>query len=236
MLPVKALVSLLAATLLLGPHFLQAGAVIREDGAIYLEDVLSKPVKLATTADTPIYYKIDLGRYLGVLKKGQLVELQAVSDGAYRVRGQAQQGQVVGWVDPKFLNPLKKDFLENLKQNAVRLEEVRALIAKNEVAINMTPEEVIQSLGKPPKKTSRLDAKGREEVWEFVRYERVPQETTGYDRYGNLFTSTIYVKVPAGKLSVSFANNLVTALEQTEGTLDRAARVKIVSAPFSIVY
>ena len=212
-----------------------SGAVVREEGAIYLEDLLPKPVRLAVIADAPIHYKIDLERYLGTLKKGQVVDLQAVGDGAYRVRGVAQQGQVAGWVDPKFLNPLKKDFLENLKQNAARRDEVNALIAKNEVAINMTPEEVMRSLGKPAKKSSHLDAKGREETWEFVKYERVPKETYGRDQAGNLVKSIIYVKVPVGKLAVSFADNLVASLEQTEGTLDRAAQVKIIPAPYAVV-
>ena len=212
-----------------------SGAVVREEGAIYLEDLLPKPVRLAVIADAPIHYKIDLERYLGTLKKGQIVELQAVADLAYRVRGVAQQGQVAGWVDPKFLNPLKKDFLENLKQNAARRDEVNALIAKNEVAINMTPEEVMRSLGKPAKKSSHLDAKGREETWEFVKYERVPKETYGHDQAGNLVKTVVYVKVPVGKLAVSFADNLVSSLEQTEGTLDRAAQVKIIPAPFVVV-
>ena len=213
----------------------KSGAVVREEGAIYLEDLLPKPARLAVIADAPIHYKIDLGRYLGTLKKGQLVELQAVSDGAYRIRGVAQQGQVAGWVEPKYLNPLKKDFLENLRQNAARRDEVNALIARNEVAINMTPEEVMQSLGKPAKKTSHLDAKGREEMWEFVKYERVPKEVVGQDQAGNLVKSVVYVKVPTGKLAVSFSDNLVTSLEQTEGTLDRAAQVKIIPAPFVVV-
>lgn len=230
---VKTLPLCLAALLLcVSTQAAPSGAVVREEGAIYLEDLLPKPVKLATLADTPIHYKIDLGRYLGTLQKGQIVELQAVSDGAYRVRGQAQQGQVAGWVEPKFLNPLKKDFLDNLKQNAARRDEVQALIAKNEVAINMTPEEVMQSLGKPAKKTARLDAKGREETWEFVKYDRVPQEAVGRDPAGNLVKTVIYVKVPSGKLAINFANNLVSSLEQTEGTLDRAAQVKIIPAPF----
>lgn len=223
---------LLAAT----DHAASSGAVIREDGAIYLEDLLMKPARLATVADAPIYYHIDLGRYLGTLKKGQVIELQAVSDTAYRVRGLAQQGQVAGWVEPKFLNPLKKDFLENLKQNAARRNEVLALIAKREVAINMTPEEVMQALGKPAKKTSRLDAKGREDVWEFVRFEQVPQEVIGRDQFGNIVKSVTYVKVPVGKLAVTFANNLVSALEQSEGSLEKAAAVTIIPAPFVVSY
>ena len=54
----------------------------------------------------------------------------------------AQQGQVAGWVEAKDLSPLKKEFLASLKQNAERRDAVQALIAKKEVAINMTPDEV----------------------------------------------------------------------------------------------
>ena len=212
-----------------------SGAVVREEGAIYLEDLLPKAVRLAVVAEAPIHYSIDLGRYLGTLKKGQLVELQAVSDGAYRVRGMAQQGQVAGWVDPKFLNPLKKDFLENIKKNAARRDEVNALIAKNEVAINMTPEEVLRAVGKPSKKTSHLDAQNREDVWEFVKYESVPKETVTRDELGNLVKTVVYVRVPVGKLAVSFSNNLVSSLDQTKGTLDRALQVKIIPAPNVVV-
>jgi hypothetical protein len=235
---VKALLSLVLAFLICAAAHGAgtSGAVIREEGAIYLEDLLVKPARLATIGDAPIYYHNDFARYLGTLRKGQIVELQAVTDKAYRVRGVAQQGQVAGWVDPKYLNPLKKDFLDNLKQNAARLEQVKALIAKNEVAINMTVEEVQQALGKPTKKTSRLDASGREDVWEFIRYERVPQETVGRDQNGNLISNIIYIKVPTGKLAITFANNLVTTLEQTEGSLEKGAQAKIIPAPFNVTY
>jgi hypothetical protein len=233
---VKALNFLPLLCALLLPLSGQGAAVIREEGAIYLEDLLAKPVKLATIEDAPCFWKIDRQKFLGTLRKGQLVEVQAVSEGAYRVRGQAQQGQVLGWVEPKYLSPLKPEFLENLKQNAARLAEVEALIARNEVAVNMTPEEVTRALGKPSKKTSRLDAAGREEVWEFVRFERVPQEVTSFDKYGRLVTNFIYVKVPAGRLSVTFRNNLTASLEQSEGTLLRDARVRIVSVPFQLFY
>jgi hypothetical protein len=213
-----------------------SGAVIREPGVIYLEDLLQKPVYLFTSAETPIYYQSDLGRYLGVMKKGQRVELQAVGDGVYRVRGMAQQGQVAGWVEPATLTPLKPQFLSALKQNATRRDEVNELIARNEVAINMTAQEVLTSLGKPAKTTSRLDAQGREEIWEFVRFDRVPQTMTAYDAGGRLVSRTVYVKVPAGKLAVIFTNDLVSALEQSEGTLSKEARPKIVAAPFTVVY
>lgn len=215
-----------------------SGAVIREPGAIYLEEVVPRPVRVTVQADAPIYYHAGMDRFLGVLRKGQQVELQAIGpdERAFRVRGMAQQGQVAGWVDPKYLAPLKREFLEGVKQNAARQEEVRALIAKNEVAINMTPEEVVLALGKPGRKTSRLDAKGRQDVWEFVRYEKVPQQVQGYDQFGRLVVNTYYVKVPAGKVSVVFEKNLVVSMEQTEGSLERDARAKIVTAPLVVAF
>ncbi len=231
----KALVFLLCA-LVSAARAAPSGAVIREEGAIYLEDLLPRAVKIKTLAAAPIFYTIGMQRYLGTLKPGQVVELQAIGEGAYRVRGAAQQGQVAGWVDPQFLTTLKPEFVESVRQNAARKAEVDALIAKNEVAINMTPDEVMRSLGRPAKKSSRLDAEGREETWEFVRYERVPQSIMGRDFYGRLVSSVIYVKVPAGKLAVTFQKNLVAALEQSEGTLDRDARVRLVPAPFAVVF
>ncbi len=210
-----------------------AHALPREEGAVYLEDVLEKPLRLAVLADISIFYDKTLGRYLGTLRRGQTVEVQAVSDDAYRVRGRAQQGQVAGWVEPSGLTPLNKDFLKNLQQASDRKAQVDALIAANEVAIHMTGNEVIASLGKPQKKSSRLDEKGRSEIWEYVRYERVPRQVTGYDKFGRAYNEIVYVKVPAGRLAVILENGLVSALEQSEGSL-RDARAKIVAEPFVV--
>ncbi len=222
---------LVALALIALPCASQAGAVIREPGAIYLEDFSAHPIRIPVRQDSPIYYQSDLGRYLGTLAKGQVVELQAVSDNAYRVRGVAQQGQVAGWVLPAALAPLKQEFLANLRQNAARRDEVAALIARNEVAVNMTPDEVVAALGKPSHKSTRLDAASRQEVWEFVKFERVPQTTTGYDRFGRLVSSVVYVSVPSGKISVSFADNLVASVEESEGNLAKDAHVKLIPAP-----
>ena len=67
---------------------------------------------------------------------------------------------------------LKQEFLDSLKQNAERRAQVEALIAHNEVAVNMTPDEVTASLGKPTRKSSRMDSTGQQEVWDFIKYAR----------------------------------------------------------------
>jgi hypothetical protein len=212
-----------------------APPILREPGATYLDDFGVKSTKLAVLSDATVYSLLTQGRYLGVIGKGRTVDLLAVSEKGLRIRGMAQQGQVSGWVDAASLTPLKPEFLESLRANAKRKVEVDALIAKNEVGLNMTYDEVAASLGKAQKKTSKLDAGGRKEVWEFIRYTRVPQETTGYDREGHLVRSTVWVKVPAGKLSVTFDNGLVSALEQTEGTTEVPPPVRVIPAPVIVI-
>ena len=208
----------------------------REEGAVYLEDLAVKPVKLVTIGEAGVLSKPADGRFLGTIRKGAQVELLAVRDDSFRVRGQAQQGGVVGWVDMKAIQPVKAEFLDSLRQNAKRKAEVDALVERGEVALNMTPEEVTASLGKAQKKNSKLDATGRKDIWEFVRYARVPQETTGYDRAGRLVRNVIYVKIPSGKLVVTFDNNLVSGLEQTEGNTDVQAPIRLIPAPIAVVY
>lgn len=212
-----------------------ASALPREAGAIYLEDLDVKPVKLSVIAEAPVQSQLVDGRFLGVLRRGSAAEVLAISDTHLRVRGTAQQGGVAGWVPMASMTPMRPEFVESVKKNAARKAEVEALIAKGEAALNMTHDEVTAALGKPQKKTSKLDAKGRQEVWEFIRYTRVPQETPGIDAAtGRPVTNVIYVKVPSGKLTVTFENNLVSALEQSEGA-DVNAPVRLVSAPVMVV-
>ena len=206
-------------------------SVFREPGAAYLADVFNKPLKLKVLKPAPIYFDAPMTRTLGVLAAGQQVEVQAVLDDTFRVIGKARQGQVSGWLSASFLEPLDVDFVTKVKAAALRKNQIDALIAKGEVAIGMTTDEVTNSLGKPPKTRQRQDASGLAEVWEYIRYQRVPQQTTGYDASGNLITATVYVKVPSGKLSVSFQDNLVTTVEQSEGTLVPGNQITIVAPP-----
>ena len=228
-------VAILAISALFVLSTFAAPPILREPGATYVGDFGVNTVRLFVLSDATVYSLINQGRYLGVIAKGRTVELIAVSEKGLRVRGNAQQGQVSGWVDAATVTPLKPEFIESLRANAKRKVEVDALIAKNEVGLNMTLEEVTASLGKAQKKTSKLNAGGRNDVWEFVRYTRVPQETTGYDREGHLTRSVVWVKVPSGKLIVTFENNLVSALEQSEGTTEVQAPVRIIPAPILVV-
>lgn len=214
------------------PAALAAAPIIREAGAIYLSDFDAKPLKLALREPAPAYFDFAGTRYVGTLRFPQVVEVQAVSKGPYRVRGQAQQGQVLGWVDPKKLAPLDPDFLAALEKSEARRQTVTALIAKNEVGLGMTPDEVELSIGKPQKRNRRSSqGQDAQETWEYVKYANVPQNTliTGPDGGSNIVTT--YVKTAIGRLAVTFKNGMVESLDQTEGTTFDDVRSSVVVPP-----
>lgn len=208
--------------------------LLREDGATYLEDIMERLPRVKITGAAPIYYDIGMRRVLGEMVPNQAVELQAVSDGAFRIRGRARHGQVAGWVRPEALVLPGNSFLEDVRKAAERKRQVDALIAANEAAVGMTQDEVKQSLGRPEKKTSRMDANSRQELWEYIRYERVPQYFTRYDRFGQPYNDTVYVKMPTGRLSVSFKDQIVESVEQTEGEILPGGRARIVTRPLMV--
>ena len=69
-LPVKALI---AALVMLPALAFAASNLPREEGAVYLEDLAIKPVKLVTVADSEVSSKPIDGRFLGVIRRGSAV-------------------------------------------------------------------------------------------------------------------------------------------------------------------
>ena len=216
----------------------RAAGLPRERGAYYLEDFLDQPYRLKVLGAGPISFNADQARYLGTLRAGQLVELQAVSEnGALcRVRGLASQGQVAGWIAARYLSPIDPAFVDGMRRSLARRDRVNALVAANEVALGMTSAEVTASLGAPPKRSTRTDAGGVTERWEYVRYVVVPRVVTGLDPFGRYVTNTIYERVPAGSYAGGFTNEGVSAAEKHAGTLAGAGQAKIVPPPVNLRY
>jgi hypothetical protein len=233
-----------------------SGPIVREAGAIYLSDFDLEPLKLALREPAPCYFEMSAKRYAGTLRFPQAVKLDAVApNGMLRVRGNAKQGGVAAWVDPAYLEPLPTDFVANLQRAEERRRQVEELIARNEVAIGMTPDEVARSLGKPQKRSSRTSRDGSSQVFEYIRYKLIPQTVyspsyvesiTGVrpDPRARLETvvvrggygynaSTVYVKVPVGTITVSFTEGIVESIEESEGTLV-GANASIVVPPVNL--
>lgn len=235
------LLGLATGSLRADPFWDRKSKLQREEGTTYLEDFLPRGQKLLVPVaeGTNLYYKTDLQRYLGTMK-AQRVEVVAIfgEGAAFRVRGKAQQGDVVGWVAPEALSDMPEKLVADLIKAGQRFTAVEALIEQKAVAIGMTDAEVERSLGRPEKMSSRVSGKeGASASWEYITYETVPRQVTGYDRLGRLVTQTQYVKVPSGNLTVMFKDGIVDEIERTEGVDERdAGSVRIVTPPIVLRY
>jgi hypothetical protein len=225
---------LVPVLLLVGAEALCAAPIIREPGAIYLSDFDAPPMRLKVLGPAPAYFDFNGARYVGALRVPQSVEVQAISDRAYRVKGIAQQGQILGWVDPKYLEPIPAEVLATLRKSEERRQTVEALIAKNEVAIGMTPAEVSRSIGKPQKTTRRSSKDSAEQVWEYVKYATIPQQTNVVGPNGAVTIATTYVQTPVGRLTVKFKDNVVESLDQSEGTILTGNTTTIIAPPIVV--
>jgi len=230
-----ALLGALALTALPTTSHARSGSNLsREPGAIYLEDFLDQRVELLAIEQVPIYATAQRQRALGTLKKGGKVEITAMTDKQYQIRGAALHGQVKGWVLPSALASLDKDFVANLRALYERQKIVEELIAEHQIALGMNIAEVVASMGKPSRKSSKLDKSGRNDIYDYVTYKRVPRYRTGHDRFGNVVQQVYYIKVESGKLTVSFKNEIVETIEETEGNPLGSGGVRIVPFPIEL--
>jgi hypothetical protein len=202
-----------------------------EPGTITVEGLLPKPVVVKIPAEATIYYNADFQRPLGTMAPGTIVTLVALGDTAYRVRGRARHGDVSGWLKPTDVIHPDPNLHANLKKVYDRQIQVQDLIAKKEVALGMTQDEVGLSLGKPTRTSSKLSAQGRDDTYEYAIFERVPQTVTGRDAIGNIVQSIIYVKVETGTLSIHFKNAIVDSIEEKLGHPLGNGGIKIVVPP-----
>ena len=246
------------ALFLAGVAVATAGPIVREPGVVYLSDFHERLPRYQLTGPAPCFFEATMQRYAGTLRFPQAVQLDAISsDGLLRVRGNAKQGGVAAWIEPRYLAGLPENYLEIAVRAEQRRREVEDLIARKEVAVGMTLEEVSRSLGKPEKRTSRTGREGSTQTYEYVKYKLIPQTVytpsyvqslTGYrpdprtklervvvrGGYG-YDASTVYLKVPVGTTTVGFVNGLVETVEESEGTLT-GANASIVVPPVDLVW
>jgi len=212
--------------------------LVREKGATYVRDVLDEKdrIQIKVLRPTNVYLTKDARNVVDVLRAGRPVDLEAFTRFAYRVRGMGTQGMVVGWVNPRDLEAPPPGMLDNLRKMVERREQVDKLIAAKQVALGMTTDEVAESRGRPTKRSHRLTAEGRTDVWEYIEYENIPQYDYIRDPYtGALFKRfSHYVQIEKGKITVDFQDGVVTALSGMED-LRRKRDLAIVPAPLNIV-
>lgn len=189
----------------------------KEDGAIYLEEIMDKEVVVHIKKSVPAYSNLTGKHWLGNVLPNQKAVLLAVSDRAYRVRARAKQGQIAGWISKAVVEGLDPSFEKNLKIFYDRYVIVKKLIDNEQVAIGMTSDEVVASLGPPDLRSSSVEQTGRKDTMEYISYKRVPQTVTSVDPFGFPVLVTQYVEVEAGRVSIELTNNMVSSIRESQG-------------------
>ncbi|MEM9283242.1 MAG: hypothetical protein AAGA96_15575 [Verrucomicrobiota bacterium] len=204
----------------------------QEEGAIYLEGMVLEEVGVRISKSVPIYTTLGAERWLGNLLPNQNAVLLAVSDKAYRVRARAKQGQVAGWISKAAVEGLPAEFEQNLAKYYERYQIVKELIDNHQVALGMSVEEVVASIGPPDRRSSKVTQEGRSDTLEYISYERVPRTGVSYNAFGVPVTTTTYVEVESGRVLIEFAENTVTSIEESEGVdLGQAGGLVVVPPP-----
>ncbi len=204
----------------------------QEDGAIYLEGMVVDDLVIRVSKAAPVYSTLGAERWLGNFLPNQNAVLIAVSDKAYRLRARAKQGQIAGWVSKGAVEGLPPDFEANLEKFYERYVVVKDLIDNHQVALGMTLDEVVASIGPPDKRSSKVTQEGRTDALEYISYQRVPRSGVGYDAFGVPVSATSYVEVESGRVQIEFSNDTVTSIEESEGVdLSQSGGLVVVPPP-----
>ena len=190
-----------------------------EPGVIYLADILEVPIKLKVIKEAAVFSDKDGKNRLGFLKADQTVELEGMTEKAYRVRGQGRTNNgIVGWVGPHAFSHPQADFVAKLRQLYERQIAVNKIIEDKGLAIGMTLDEVDKSRGKPTKTSVRRTAKGEAGTWEYIEYDEIKHYVTRIDPVsGQSFRQLSHItREETGKTVVEFEDGLVTALQEDE--------------------
>jgi hypothetical protein len=200
-------------------------------GVVYLNQVFENPVKLNVIEQAQVFSDKDGNHRLGFLKADQIVELEGMTERAYRVRGQGTTDGIAGWVSPKAFSHSDKDFVEKLKKIYERQIAVNEIIKNKGLAIGMTVNEVKQARGKATKTTMRVTPTGESGSWEYIDFDEVRHFITKVDPVsGQTYRQLSHItQEEKGKTTVEFTDGAVSALEEMED--QGAGNVKIIIPP-----
>lgn len=198
---------------------------------VYLAQAVKTPIVLTVAKETPVFSDKGGKSRIGLLKAGQTVPLEAISEKAYKVRGKGARYDISGWVTPTAFSSKDPDFIDHLKQLYDRQIAVQQLIADKQVAVGMTADEVGLSRGKPTKTTMRKTAKGQSGSWEYVEYKTINHYTTQIDpRTGMTYRQFAYAtQEEKNKTLIEFTDGLVSSIEETED--HKGGNVRIIVPP-----
>jgi len=212
---VKFLLALCALLLVVNVVRADIDPALREDGVLYFEDNLPKPLITTIKAPTTIYLRRDFQSALALMSPGATIEVIGMSPQGYLIKGDYRNNSVTGWILPADLPPgIDPALIAEARKNQARHDVVADAIVHKKVIRGMTPDEVQQSVGRPDQESSQVDDTGTTKTWVFTTYTTILQTSYAPGFYGRPTLQTYPVKVPIGQLIVTFVNDAVNSIQE----------------------
>lgn len=200
-----------------------------EPDVVHLEGRLRKPLVVEVVKDAQLYSNRKGGLRLGSVRAGQQVEITALTDKLYRVRGTGADKNTAGWAGTWAFAAKDPAVIEQLMQFYDREVQVRALIQAGELAVGMTLDEVSQVRGKPTKSSVRKTEKGQTGKWEWVEYREQKHYITRVDPSSGAayrqFSHT--TQIEKSRTAVEFEDGVVTAIEESKNRGEGGVRIVV---------
>ena len=226
-----ALIVLTLSLISLGSANPRKSLLNNDPDVIYLNEHIDHTITLLVIQPTTVYATKKGGRRLGGFAANTKVELLAMTDKAYRVKGKATHGGVTGWVKPNDLASKDKDFISNLKKLYERQMIVKELIANKDIAIGMTLDEVNQSLGEPTETEVKQTRAGQSGKWDYIVSEEQKHYRTITDpRTGSIYRQLSHVTTEErSRITIEFEDDLVTSVTRKKN--NGPGKTRIIPAP-----
>ncbi len=226
----------LAATVISAQAAPRKSLLNNDPNVIYLNEHIDRKIYLMVAKEASVYNSKTANRKLGVYPVNTKLELIAITDKAYQVKGKAKHAGVTGWVSPKLLASTDKNFIANFKKLYERQMVVKELIASKEVAIGMTLDEVTQSKGKPTETEVKQTRKGQSGKWSYVvQKEQKHYRTIVDSRTGNTYRQFSHITTEEkSRITIEFENNTVTTMTRKQN--NGPGKVRIIPAPFTFYW
>lgn len=191
---------------------LHAADRLRLEDVVYLEDYFDKPVELKAVRATSLTFSRDGTGAIDTISPRQTVVLVGIGAERYLVRARVSTGRADGWVRPADMEPIPESIMTELEKKSAAAAKVKEAIAKGEIEIGMTVDDVVKILGTTKVKSQIKDASGSREEWTYTTYKTVYVSVPS-NFNGTNYISTLPRKVPVSSKIVTFQNDKVTRYE-----------------------
>jgi hypothetical protein len=205
-------------------------AEIRYEDVIYLDQVHAKPLPLKVLRDAKLTVSRDQSTLLAYLEAGQTVWLLGFSDTRYYAETIIPSGKARGWVNIEAVERIPDEVRAEIEQLVRAAKRTKELIAKKQIEVGMSKEQVQAALGKPDERSRTVGEDRVEEQWTYRTYKSVPQRDYYYVD-GKMFERAYYTKVLAGGKTVTFRNDEVVSIQDEDKAPQLPAHPVIVAPP-----